>query len=167
MGDRCTIVLQTKAWIYIHIFKLNTGQISSYFWILERISDKYPEIAGLLSTGQISRNSWIVRKHPEIAGRMSRKFFTVYSTFFNTIFLSSTRGYYKSLCLSICPFFQKIFQKQIQIITTNTYRYHKIPNTIYFNKIPKHTKYRTQLTKTSTKVIIARVGTRRVSCKIY
>ena len=69
---------QIKHWIYIHIFKLNTGQISSYFWIFVRISDKYPEIAGLLSTGQISRNSWIVRKRPEIAGRMSRIFFTVY-----------------------------------------------------------------------------------------
>ena len=81
MGDRRTIYFQIKHWIYIHIFKLNTGQISSYFWIFVRISDKYPEIAGLLTTGQISRNSWIVRNRPEIAGRMSRKFFTVQGIF--------------------------------------------------------------------------------------
>merc|ERR1712030_136531 len=70
--------ISRNSWTYVHIFKLNTGQISSYFWIFVRISDKNPEIAGLLSTGLISRNSWIVRKRPEIAGRMSRKFFTVY-----------------------------------------------------------------------------------------
>ena len=82
MGDRRTILFQIKHWIYIHIFKLNTGQISSYFWIFVRILDKYPEIAGFLSTGQISRNSWIVRKRPEIAGQISRIFFTVHEEIF-------------------------------------------------------------------------------------
>ena len=77
MGDRRTIYFLIKHWIYIHIFNINTGQISSYFWIFVRISDKYPEIAGLLSTGQISRNSWIVRKRPEIAGQMSRIFSSI------------------------------------------------------------------------------------------